>query len=352
MPQQKDIEYFTLLFNKEFSVWYDNKNLIRIIMYVISLLFIIYLFSLLLNLGKDTPVSGEENAYEIKSAEFEARLNNDGSAEITETWTVKSNRGASMEFIRQIEEPLNNAGKFEDLTDLYVSINRSTVSEMDSSSDQGFRLQRENNNYVIHVYVYSQVKYDTIVIRYHLHNIVKNVEDEYYLFSYRFLGNHDPERLDNTHLLILSPEGSKLTKVDSESESGKSKLVSKISNTCVRITDESKSGPLQVTMRMEGNDNFHGAIPIKRKELEKRNYPSVHDIVKYFLIPGIVKYLKIILLCCLCLIIIISKAVNYNYYAFIKKKTVWGEGSNYTQAFSLTENEINKKQCLLFGSLS
>ena len=56
MPQQKDIEYFTLLFNKEFSVWYDNKNLIRIIMYVISLLFIIYLFSLLLNLGKDTPV--------------------------------------------------------------------------------------------------------------------------------------------------------------------------------------------------------------------------------------------------------------------------------------------------------
>ena len=105
MPQQKDIEYFTLLFNKEFSVWYDNKNLIRIIMYVISLLFIIYLFSLLLNLGKDTPVSGEENAYEIKSAEFEARLNNDGSAEITETWTVKSNRGASMEFIRQIEEP-------------------------------------------------------------------------------------------------------------------------------------------------------------------------------------------------------------------------------------------------------
>ena len=41
MPQQKDIEYFTLLFNKEFSVWYDNKNLIRIIMYVISLLFII-----------------------------------------------------------------------------------------------------------------------------------------------------------------------------------------------------------------------------------------------------------------------------------------------------------------------
>ena len=177
MPQQKDIEYFTLLFNKEFSVWYDNKNLIRIIMYVISLLFIIYLFSLLLNLGKDTPVSGEENAYEIKSAEFEARLNNDGSAEITETWTVKANRGASMEFIRQIEEPLNNAGKFEDLTDLYVSINRSTVSEMDSSSDQGFRLQRENNNYVIHVYVYSQVKYDTIVIRYHLHNIVFLLDD-------------------------------------------------------------------------------------------------------------------------------------------------------------------------------
>ena len=345
----------------------DKNKLVRFIIYVIALSFISYLIFLLLDLWNDSRVSDSDrgnkyienidendayessvdgNAYEVNSAEFEARLNDDGSADITETWNVRSKKGASMDFIRKIEQPVKKAGEFDDVTDLYVTINRSLIFEMDSSSDQGYRLQKEKNDYFIHVYVYSQKRDDTIVIRYRLHNIVKNAEDKFYLFSYRFFGDHDPERLYNTQLLILSPEGSKLTKIDSKNVSGKSERVSVISNSCVRITDESKRGPLQVTIHMEGNDIFHGATPIKLKEMEKTSNRYVLETVKYFvtdrLIPGIMKYLIIILLFCLCTMIFIFKALNYNHYAFIKKKNIWGKNSNYTKAFSLTENAIDE----------
>lgn len=166
---------------------------------------------------------------EIDSAIFEVRLNDDGTAEITEAWMRPYGT-----FERRIDNP--EGERFRHLKVLNASDN--------------YWVRRFSDYYIITMYYHSQERKEPYKITYRLTGVFKEIKGDTSQFSFDFLGSEFPDRVGSMDIIIYLPEGTSAARVDTK---GKKEL----SDNAVRISAVSKKGSFPVTVDVYKNDGSH-----------------------------------------------------------------------------------------------
>ena len=166
---------------------------------------------------------------EIDSAIFEVRLNDDGTAEITEAWMRPYGT-----FERRIDNP--EGERFRHLKVLNASDN--------------YWVRRFSDYYIITMYYHSQERKEPYKITYRLTGVFKEIKGDTSQFSFDFLGSEFPDRVGSMDIIIYLPESTSAARVDTK---GKKEL----SDNAVRISAVSKKGSFPVTVDVTENDGTH-----------------------------------------------------------------------------------------------
>ena len=124
------------------------------------------------------------SAYSVDKVEFTAELKSDGSALITEEWTVTFS-GKSDGFSREIRKSEDNFELFKNIGDISVSVDGNGCSEVsDSSAVSGtYSVQQAEDSYIICWNMPSDNETRTFSLRYVQTGIVKLYNNEAYFYS-------------------------------------------------------------------------------------------------------------------------------------------------------------------------
>ncbi len=124
------------------------------------------------------------SAYSVDKVDFTAELRSDGSALITEEWTVTFS-GKSDGFTREIRIPEDNFELFKNIGDISVSVDGNGCSEVsDSSAVSGtYSAQQTENSYIINWNMPSENETRTFSLRYVQTGIVKLYNNEAYFYG-------------------------------------------------------------------------------------------------------------------------------------------------------------------------
>lgn len=121
--------------------------------------------------------------YTVDKVDFSAELRNDGSALITENWTVTF-IGESDGFVREIIIPEDNFEFFNDIRDVSVSVDGNGCSEItDSSAANGtYSIEETDNSYIVNWFMPSDNETKTFSLRYVQTGAVKLYNDRAYFY--------------------------------------------------------------------------------------------------------------------------------------------------------------------------
>lgn len=144
--------------------------------------------------------------YSVDKVDFTAELRSDGSALITEEWTVTFT-GKSDGFTREIRIPENNFELFKNIGDISVSVDGNGCSEVsDSSAVSGtYSVEQTENSYIIIWNMPSENETRTFSLRYIQTGIVKLYNNE--AFFYGTVVNEDSNLLcRNVTVKVKTPK--------------------------------------------------------------------------------------------------------------------------------------------------
>ena len=152
--------------------------------------FLSLLFVLCIVLNLNSFVFAADKEYSFDSVDFLVQLNSDGSADIKETWIVDYKKGEFSRFYKNIyldvlkEEVFTKIGNWEVFVD-GTPCNYTTDSN--SRPNYHYTLIDNGDTLTYEVYVASENQTLFFEINYTLYDVVKYVDNDYYLFTYRFL---------------------------------------------------------------------------------------------------------------------------------------------------------------------
>lgn len=162
-------------------------------------------------------VFADDKEYSIDSVDFCVQLNEDGSADIIETWQVNYKKGEFSRFYKNIylDVPLDekfsihfNAVTVNGQQCEYTDDTESRKDYTYSLIDEGYRLRYE-------IYAQSENEVKEYQIKYTLHDVVKYVDNEFYWFEYRFLPYGFEQNISTLTIHIDTPgDGLNLKLVD------------------------------------------------------------------------------------------------------------------------------------------
>ena len=226
------------------------------------------LIVMLVSLG--APLKVQASDYSIPGAEFTVTINEDGSVDVVEVWTVRFEEGSFTRFYKDI---VTNADKEDSVKlvqgSVYARIDgRDCVITDDSAGRPAdhYHLEANGNGTEISWYKPSQNVTRTYEVGYRLTNAVKYVDNSYYLFTYRLIGANFSKHVDSIKVTINTPEGTAndlryATKADNAT----------ITNGhVINITASGNSGMYKVKLRMEGTA-FSDTVPLSGKDLNNSN---------------------------------------------------------------------------------
>lgn len=121
--------------------------------------------------------------YSVDKVDFTAELRKDGSALITEEWTVTFNK-ESDGFVREIMIPQDNFEFFSDIRDVTAAVDGNGCSQVtDSSVINGtYSLEKTEDRYIIRWFVLSENETRTFSVRYIQTETVKLYNDSAYFY--------------------------------------------------------------------------------------------------------------------------------------------------------------------------
>lgn len=204
--------------------------------------------------------------YEINQADFNIEINNDGSAYITETWKVNY-IGSYSRFYKDIcWGSLNSDDYFKSINNLSVSIDGvpcSPTKDVDARPEYTFSTESGDRGCTVSCYKSSINTTREYTISYQLKDIIKCVDNDYYLFVYRLIGANFDKKVYNITVNITAPNGCKL----SERFVSNGKCTS-LSDNCFQITSSGYKGQYKVRMRIDGG-KIPGAINITNDDINE-----------------------------------------------------------------------------------
>ena len=161
------------------------------------------LICLLIMLSTVFPVNAsEKKLHTIESAHFDVLLNEDGSADITETWVVTFVSGEFSRFRKEIYLKVTDLERFASVTNISVSIDGEQCEE---SETNGFNCVTTDDTFIIYANKASENITRTYTFSYTLTDVVKKIDDNTSKFSYRFVGKNHTINIDELTITITAP---------------------------------------------------------------------------------------------------------------------------------------------------
>ena len=122
--------------------------------------------------------------YSVDKVDFTAELRSDGSALITEEWTVTFN-AESDGFSREIIIPKENFEMFNDIRDVSVSVDGNGCSEVSATSAVSgtYSVEKTDDRYIVNWFMPSENETRTFALRYVQTGIVKLYNDKAYFYG-------------------------------------------------------------------------------------------------------------------------------------------------------------------------
>lgn len=150
--------------------------------------FIITISFLFVNVNADT------KKYTTESVDFDVFLTEDGDAEIKETWIVNYEKGEFTRFRKNIYMDLPKEEKIIRITDFKVEVDGEEYEPTSNREDREDRPEGKfyygfinSDTYTYEVFFRKSEERVKIEVSYILNDVVKYIDNEYYLFVYRFL---------------------------------------------------------------------------------------------------------------------------------------------------------------------
>ena len=172
--------------------------------------FVVALLAIALMLALPTVAHAETKRYSVPNASFEIWLNDDGSAEVEETWEVAYEEGDFTRFYKDIyTSGLETEERFSNISVKKVTINGKKCSHTNDTvgrPDYHYNVSTMGYCKEIAAYLASHNQTNTYVFRYVLSDVVKNVDDQYGFFSYRLVGTNFDKMIDQLSVLVHAPE--------------------------------------------------------------------------------------------------------------------------------------------------
>ena len=204
-------------------------------------------------------------SYSVPYAHFDAVLNADGSADITETWTVRYS-GEFSRFYKDITYQ-NTEEKFSDVEILGVKINGNACEPTDDTAgrpDYHYNLSSGTGTRTLTAYLHTTgtTEYE---FRYRLKDAVKQVDEDYYIFSYRYIGANFEQSVSDISVTVTAPDKCVMKTLYYTSGT------ENVDETSAVVSGGSGKGVFKVKVRMdapEGTTLFTHAAPITAGQLE------------------------------------------------------------------------------------
>ncbi len=129
------------------------------------------------------PLTAFGASYSVDNLDINAELRSDGSALVTEEWTVTF-EGKSDGFVREIMIPENNFESFSLLSDVSVSVdgNGFNENEQDVFANGTFSLLKDEDCYTVKWNYRAENETHVFSVRYVLSDVVKIYRDEAYFY--------------------------------------------------------------------------------------------------------------------------------------------------------------------------
>ncbi len=150
-------------------------------------------------------VNALAKSYTIELADFHVVLNEDGSADIHETWTVTYESGEFTRFFKTIYESESEYEKHFGHTTYYVKIDGvecEQTYDISGRPDYHFSLVDNGSFLEYSAYLKSSNVTRTYEFSYNRKGVVKCVNDEYYFFKHRFLSDGFKDNVENIRVTI------------------------------------------------------------------------------------------------------------------------------------------------------
>ena len=133
-----------------------------------------------------TNVFAAEQEYEIDSVNFDIVLHSTGSATVTETWCVDYEEGEFSRFFKNIYRDLPKDEDFDIQfqTVLVDGVPCTLTDDIDSRKDYTYAIIDSYDKTRYEIYIHSEDEKREFTITYNLYGVIKEVNDEYYLFEF------------------------------------------------------------------------------------------------------------------------------------------------------------------------
>lgn len=150
--------------------------------------------------------AAEEKEHIVESADFEVVLNEDGSADVTETWVVRFISGQFSRFRKEIYTAVTAKEQFTGVSNVWVSIDGKMCIE---SEKNGFNCVETDDSFIIYANKESRNITRTYIFNYTLENVVKKVGDDKSSFTYRFVGKNHSVPIEKLSVTVSAPSDCK-----------------------------------------------------------------------------------------------------------------------------------------------
>lgn len=176
------------------------------------------IFSLLIAIGlclvcKYT-VNADDRSYKVQNANFDVHFKTDGSAVVTEQWTVDF-KGDYTRFYKDIH--YTDLAKVEEFSDIifkpdsiYINGNSCTKAVDDSRKSYTYNIDDNGENYRIEWFYGAHNETVTYEITYKLNNLITLSDNNKAIFVYRFIGEDFNDNIQNVNVSIKSPKNSSI----------------------------------------------------------------------------------------------------------------------------------------------
>lgn len=156
--------------------------------------------------------SSTNKQYIIKSADFKVQLLEYGDATITETWTVDFTNGNFSRFYVERSLGVPKEEKFSDIIYHSFTINGNPcIPNYSSKKIPGtYSVSTKDGVETYTWHIDAKNKEMIFETQYTLQNVVKDIEDGYALFSYRFIDKNFRKEIQNLSIEIYPPQECKI----------------------------------------------------------------------------------------------------------------------------------------------
>lgn len=211
----------------------------------------------------------EAKDYWIDSAVFDVQLNRDGSAEITEDWTLTFEGGTYSRYYKDVHTRVSEVESFSQLSVEEVQVDG--VSCRETTDTEGrpeyhYSVIESGEDIELAAYFRFDQGSHHIVFKYRLDDVVKNWGDEAAAFCYRYLGDEFDTNVRELELRVTAPEN--CTRADWDVRFADNLTVMDSNDLQIVLAGSNRTGMIKVKLWMDP-DAFDGLTLVDPDSADK-----------------------------------------------------------------------------------